>query len=63
MSRMKKVPRTKAMEITLDDLMAIDEIAIEAKKLPMASRAPIDAPRIHGIISPFPYPAHPLIRA
>jgi hypothetical protein len=43
--------------------MAIDEIAIEAKKLPMASRAPINAPRTHGVISPFPYPAHPLIRA
>ncbi len=61
MSRAKKAPRTKAMEIFLVDLMAIDEIEIEAKKLASASRAPITAPRIHGVISPFPYRHPPLI--
>jgi len=58
MSRAKKVPRTKAMEIIFDDLMALDAMAIETQKLATASRAPVTAPRIHGFISPFPY-RHP----
>ena len=58
---MKKVPRTKAMEMILDDLMAIDEIAIEAKKLPMARRTPLTTPKIHGVISPFPCRDPPLL--
>jgi len=58
---MKKVPRTKAMEMILDDLMAIDEIAIEAKKLPMARRTPLATPMIHGVISPFPCRDPPLL--
>jgi hypothetical protein len=41
--------------------MAFDERAIEAKKLAKASRAPITAPRIHGVIFPFPYQDPPLI--
>jgi len=44
-----------AMELILDDLMAIDAMAMEAQKLARASKAPIAGPRIHGIISPFPY--------
>jgi len=55
MSRIKKLPRTAAMEKILEDLMAIDAMATEAQKLARASRAPITAPRIHGIIFPFPY--------
>ncbi len=61
MSRTKKVPKTKAMEIILDDLMAFDEIAIEAQKFAKASRVPVIAPRIHGVICPFPYRHPPLI--
>ncbi len=52
MSRTKKVPTTKAIELILDDLMAIDEIAIEAQKLARASRTPSatyysEDPRVH----------------
>ncbi len=61
MSRLKKLTKTKAIELILDDLMAIDETAIEAQKLARASRTPITAPRIHGIISPFPYRHPPLL--
>ena len=61
MSRTKKVPKTKAIELILDDLMAIDEIAIEAQKLARASRTPLTTPRIHGVISPFPYCHPPLL--
>jgi hypothetical protein len=41
--------------------MAIDEIAIEAKKLPMARRTPLTTPKIHGVISPFPCRDPPLL--
>jgi len=43
------------MEIIFDDLMAFDAMATEAKKFAVASKTPITAPRIHAIISPFPY--------
>ncbi len=55
MSLAKKAPSTKAIEMILDDLMAIDEIAIEAQKLARARRAPTTAPRTQELISPFPY--------
>ena len=61
MRRTKKAPSTKAIEMILDDLMAIDEIAIEAQKLARASRAPTTAPGTHELISPFPYRDPPLI--
>lgn len=58
---MKKVPTMMAMEIILEDLMATDAMAMEAQKLARASRAPINAPGNHKIISPISYHDPPLI--
>lgn len=62
MSRAKKAPRTKAMEMILDDLMALDEMAIEAQKLARARRTPTTTPGTHELISSLPYLHPPALR-